>query len=874
MAKPTPIGRDAASRNYAALIAAIESIGTYGRPETQSTSDGAEKLVHCPLCIAAGKGEGHRKHLRIAKRSEGGSTPYVGCRVHGEPGDWARIRSALVSAGVPAELLASGGSAGSSASEAGEARSEPRRDLVRFKPSGEGLGESDPIPNARIDKWAGNLWSPKGRKYLDFLIEERGLEEAVIKEAQIGVGAFRWTPGKRKSNRITIPIFNADGECVNVRLYSAQPGKGPKMLPYPHPTLLNKEGKKYQTYAKPTRLYGVDDLATDSGVDLDDGKDPVRYVFVCAGEWDRLLLSQEGLLTVTGTGAEKTLPREEDCEYLVDRDVVVIYDCDEAGRSGAMKFARAALAIGAKTVRIIDLDPDRDDGYDISDFLLGSEGDDAIDRLIDLVEEATPLDPADYSDEGEDGIPSNDTEAARLLLRRHGEDMRYVDTGPKAGYWIVWDGKAWRKDLDGLSDRWVVEVGEEFLPAARQAYSDAQERGDGVGVAGAVLRRVQSLGDHGRIRATLDRAKTVVPGMVIQPEELDNEPTMLGVGNGTLVLGRTGADLQSASRTFRLTLNTRTNFVPDRRDPVWTSFLRTFIPDTDLREFLQRVAGYSLLGGNPEGLLFTLDGPTRTGKSTFLGAMDRALGDYSSPFDLTAFRGKFDAGPREDVASIMGARFAYVSEVNGAFELHADQIKRLTGQDKIAFNRKYEHQQTRYPDFTALIAANGKPRVKGADKALHGRICTIPFLVSMPTRSRKAEALRSESVNEAVLAWAVAGYGRYAVDGVQADTWPQTVVEATLGTLSALDDIDDFLGEACEIDADFRWPTKDFYPAYRSWCSESGVKRNDILSRQMFGESLTDRGYPQRGVRIEGKKVKSRLGIRLKDGWAGVSFSE
>lgn len=872
MAKPTPIGRDTASKNFAALVAAIESIGTYGRPETQSTSDGTEMIVHCPLCIAAGKGEGHRKHLRISKREDGGSIPYVGCRMHNEPGDWSRIRSALVSAGVPADLLAAGGPGGSGGLGGVGNSSGARTGLVRFKPSGGGLGESEPIPESRIRKWQDNLWSSKGRKFLQFLMDERGLEEHVIKEAQIGVGAFRWTPGKRKSTRITIPIFDADGECVNVRLYSAQPGKGPKMLPYPHPTKLNKDGEKYQTYAKPTRLYGVDSLANDEGVDLDGGEEPIRYAFVCAGEWDRLLLAQEGLLAVTGTGAEKTLPREEDCQYLEGRDVVVIYDCDEAGRSGAMKFGRAAMAIGAKTVRIIDLDPERDDGYDISDFLLGSDEKDPVDLLIDMVHETAPLDPADFDDEDIEEIPSNDTDAARLLLRRHGDDMRYVDTGPKSGYWVVWDGIRWRRDLDGLVERWVVEVGEEFIPAARQAYMDAQERGDGVGYAGAVLRRVQNLGDHGRIKATLDRAKTVVPGIVIQPEELDNEKEMLGVGNGTLILGSTGADLKQADRAYRLTLNTGTNYIHDRRDPLWSSFLKKFIPDQDLREFLQRVAGYCLTGGNPEGLLFTLDGPTRTGKSTFLGAMDRALGEYSSPFDLTTFRGKFDAGPREDVASIMGSRFAYVSEVNGAFELHADQIKRLTGQDKISFNRKYEHQQTRYPDFTALIAANGKPRVKGADKALHGRICTIPFTVSVPARSRKAEAMRSEAVSEAVLAWAVAGYNRYCEVGIQADTWPTSVVEATLGTLSALDDIDDFLSEACDVDAEFRWPTKDFYPAYQSWCHEAGVQKKDVLSRQLFGESLTDRGYPQKGVRVEGKKVKARLGIKLKDGWAGVNF--
>lgn len=878
MGKPIPLGRDVEARNFAALVAAIESAGIFGKPEIQHTSDGVERIVHCPLCIADGKGDGHRKHLRIAKRAGGGPLPYVGCRIHDEPGDWGRIRSALVSAGVPADLLTAGGTGGSGSENAGATNSAPRKESVQFKEADGGLGESDPIPPGDVDKWVENLWGPKGKKYLDFLVDERGLDESTIKEARIGIGGFRWSPGKRRSTRITIPIFDVDGNCVNVRLYSAQPGNGPKMLPYPHPKRLNDAGERYLTYARPTRLYGVQELAYDTGVnlpDIDAGEsEAVEYVVVCAGEWDRLLLVQEGLLTVTGTGAEKTLPRKEDCEYLAGRDVVIIYDCDKSGRLGSAKFARAALAIGAKSVRVVDLDADRDDGYDVSDFILGSDSESPIDDLLDLIEDT---DPYESSGEGEDEpeeIPYSDTDVARLLLRRHKGDVHFVDTGPTSGYWVVWDGQRWQRDVDGLRERWIVDVGEEFLPSAKAAYYDAVSAGEGVAYASDVMRRVKALSNNARIKAASDRLKSVEAGITIVPEDLDNQQSLLGVENGTLHLTSQGAVLKAASRKQWLTMNTGVPFVKDAKSPAWNSFLQTFIPDKKLQEFLGRMTGYMLLGGNPDGMLFTLDGATRTGKSTFLNAISYALGDYACPFDLTAFRGKFDVGPREDVASIMTARVAYVSEVNGAFELHADQIKRLTGSDKISFNKKYEHQQSRHADFTPLIAANGKPRIKGADRALHGRICTIPFLVSMPERSRKAEALRDPEVATAVLAWAVAGYDRYCVEGIQADTWPGSVAEATLGTLAALDDIDEFIADCCEVDAGYSAFSRDFYPVYRGWCSENGIKQNDVLPKQMLGESLTDRGYKQKTKWVDGKNQKIRLGIKLRDEMSGISFGE
>jgi DNA primase len=52
------------------------------------------------------------------------------------------------------------------------------------------------------------------------------------------------------------------------------------------------------------------------------------------------------------------------------RVCVVCFDCDQPGRTAARKVA-GSLIEEAREVRVVDLAPERDDGFDLSDFVLG-----------------------------------------------------------------------------------------------------------------------------------------------------------------------------------------------------------------------------------------------------------------------------------------------------------------------------------------------------------------------------------------------------------------------------------------------------------------------------------------------------------------------
>lgn len=170
---------------------------------------------------------------------------------------------------------------------------------------------------------------------LDQLRDVRGVSVDIVRKYQIG-----W---HGRTRRIAIPIRDRDGVCRNVRLYSFHEKGQQKMLSW------------QQGYGT-ARLWPVEVL------------DPTnKYVFLCEGEMDRLVLADRGLNAVTSTGGAKTWKSEWSKEF-EGLKVYVVYDMDQAGDDGARKAA-ASIAEHAKEIRVVRLDLTTD-GEDITDYFV------------------------------------------------------------------------------------------------------------------------------------------------------------------------------------------------------------------------------------------------------------------------------------------------------------------------------------------------------------------------------------------------------------------------------------------------------------------------------------------------------------------------
>jgi len=109
------------------------------------------------------------------------------------------------------------------------------------------------------------------------------------------------------------------------------------------------------------------------------------------------------------------------------------------------------------------------------------------------------------------------------------------------------------------------------------------------------------------------------PGLPVVPEELDADPWLLNVRNGTVDL-RTG-QMREHHHGDLLTKQAPVVFDPEASAPTWEAFLQRILPSEALRSFVQKVIGYAASGVVSEEILVILHGVGANGKSTLVNAV-------------------------------------------------------------------------------------------------------------------------------------------------------------------------------------------------------------------------------------------------------------
>lgn len=783
------------------LISEMESIFGPGDPQ------GEETIFHCPLCENEEDRDGRRKHLRISGSINDRDYPYIGCRIHNEPDDWIAIRRSLVESGVSESLLSPSAGAGSS--------SRVRAPI----PSGPGLGDEEPIPYIVVERAHKLLVShAKADKFRDFLTDKRGITMESIVRFELGVNSNNYG-----SSRITIPIRNKDGKIANIRGYLPFPKtpKDIKVIPWPHPTLADNNGKS-MTYGKPCRIWGLETIQENE-----------RIVF-CAGEFDRIILEQNGIRAVTGTGAEGTIPRAEDCEELrVCSEVVIIYDCDKAGRTGSDKLARSLMEFGLTKIKVIDLDPGKKDGYDISDFFLSGNGNEELEKLID---------DADYLKPPKRLPELSERRMAEMIASEWSGQIRYVADSET---WARWDNHRWATGLK----REISSPSNIVVDTARELYDDARMR--------------ESFDEAKFFRKFLETGK--VKNIVTQMgwledlrtewNQYDSHRHLINVANGMLDL-ETGR-IHEPDPTKMLSKITKGAYIPGEKHPIWTEFLRRFIPDREMQRYIQRLMGYSLEDGNPHRMFIVMKGATSTGKSAFSEAVMASLGGYAGSFNLSLFRDKQDESPRADIVSMMRQRMSFASETSAEWHLHADAIKRMTGADTIKARALYSNTYIEaIPSFTPIIRTNAAPTIKAADLAIFRRLRVIPFEVQISEDEVDPNYVSRmiEMASDAILSWVIDGYRDYVEEGF--GDIPLECLEAELEFRDDVSILNQFLKEHCRLGSEYKTTAEDLFSAYLMWSASGGFHNRDLMNKIEFGRKLSGLGFP----------TKSSGGIRYRHG--------
>jgi len=259
------------------------------------------------------------------------------------------------------------------------------------------------IEISEVEDRVTRLWDkyPKELEYLKYM---RGLNEETIRKYKLGY--------KPADDRISIPIFDEHGRCVNIRGYSRHD-------PF------NKIISYGAGYGK-GRLYPIENLFN--------GK---KDVLLAEGEFDALITNQYGYNAVTATlGAGNW--KDHWNQLFEGKNVTICYDNDEPGRIGAEKVGKH-LVKKARTVRIMDIGSVVDvEGGDITDFFVefGKTKAD-FDQLMNQAREFSGL---EYNDKGM--LIKNEHNLEVLLTTGEFEDKFYFNEF--SGMEMVYGDLPWR----------------------------------------------------------------------------------------------------------------------------------------------------------------------------------------------------------------------------------------------------------------------------------------------------------------------------------------------------------------------------------------------------------------------------------------------
>ena len=418
---------------------------------------------------------------------------------------------------------------------------------------------------------------------------------------------------------------------------------------------------------------------------------------------------------------------------------------------------------------------------------------------------------------------------AERLVARHGKDLRYCYAW---GKWLVWDDRRWALDTTGEVDRRAKET-------VRSIYAEAAAIADEK-LRAAIAKHANLSESRGKIEAMVAHARSE-PGIPLTVEDLDADPGLFNVVNGTLNL-RTG-ELREHDRKDLITKISPVAYDPDARSPVFDSVLEKATGgDRELEAFLRRWAGYCLTGDTGEEKIVFSHGPAATAKSTILEAMKAAWGDYAATADFEAFLARRESGgPRNDIARLAGKRLVVSIEVDEGKRLAEGLVKMLTGGDTVTARFLYQEAFEFAPQFKLTLAANHAPQVRDDDEAMWRRILRVPFETVIPKDERdpkvKKELKDPEASGPAILAWAVRGCREWRANGLGV---PPTVEEATAEYREDMDPLRDFIADYCVLGPNFWVPAGQLREAYEAWAREAGEAQ--ILRGRKWGERLREHG--------------------------------
>jgi len=194
-----------------------------------------------------------------------------------------------------------------------------------------------------VRTWADAL--QEDQRTLDWLAEHRGWSPDTLARFDVGVHPPLRGTCAHSDRRISVPVRNRDGELIGLACYQ------------PDTARRNRDNPKLKATGRRDLTPPPEALSVDAD----------EWLILCEGEPDALCALSYGFPCVAVPGIDKW---ESDWAARFEGlRVLVIGDCDPQGRAWARNTA-GLLVEHAREVRVADVDESRDDGTDLTDWIL------------------------------------------------------------------------------------------------------------------------------------------------------------------------------------------------------------------------------------------------------------------------------------------------------------------------------------------------------------------------------------------------------------------------------------------------------------------------------------------------------------------------
>ena len=423
--------------------------------------------------------------------------------------------------------------------------------------------------------------------------------------------------------------------------------------------------------------------------------------------------------------------------------------------------------------------------------------------------------------------------AERFVLH-NGTIVKYVKAyGEKMG-WYVWDGHRWKTDGTELVRKLAHDTVRTILQEAATTENDDDRKR-------LVAWALKSEGSHS-ITSLLNEVR---PYQAVEPRELDSDPELLNLENGTLDL-RTG-EVRDQRPADLITRMLPVRYEPNASCPHFEKHLSLVLPDPEVRAYFQEMIAYHFSGSTGEQCIHILWGDGENGKSTTVDLFRNLAGDYGWPAPRALFAGGYQDIAPHQIADLLGRRFVTCSEFKNGNVLRVEVMKALTSGESAELNgaRKYGHAFKFRPQAKFILDSNYLLEVDSPDLGTWRRIRLIAFNQTISQKVKKDIHFDKKlwAERSGLLNWIITGLKRWNARDRKLLV-PEAITKESRRYEKEQDLLEQFIAAQCDRNPKAEIEISRFTGHYQGWLKERGsFNGNNVAGKRALKERLTKKGY-------------------------------